>query len=72
MPLEDDMWRIGPCLPPLKNIMMTTSRTRTIAMIPDTFTQRGVLGGRSSVGLTPLSLLEFGNLLIEIFSSLFS
>jgi hypothetical protein len=41
-------------------------------MNPDTFTQRGVRGGRSSVGLTPLSLLEFDKFLIETSSILFA
>src|SRR5260370_28448031 len=34
------------------------SRTRTIKMITDTFTQRGVLGGELRSGLTRVLLLE--------------
>jgi hypothetical protein len=37
------------------NITATTSRTTMMTRIPNTFTQRGVLGGRSAVGLTPVS-----------------
>jgi len=44
------------CLPgpwPVSS-MMTNSRTRTMPTIPNTFTQCGVLDGRSAVGPTSL------------------
>jgi hypothetical protein len=39
------MWRQGPCSPPTPvNITMAISMTRTMTMIPLTFTQRGMPG----------------------------
>ena len=65
----EGVWRPGPWLPPRPvSIMMTNSRIRTRAMIPNTFTQRGVLVLDPRSGLTrvssrvssPVSLSESG------------
>jgi len=77
------MWPIK--IPPAR-CWRTNSRTRTMKMIADTFTQRGMLGGEELAGLTRVPLLEDGaamcvpssvapgntDFFIERFSSFFS
>ena len=51
-----DEWRPGPWPPPRPvTIRMTNSKTTTRAIIPNTFTQRGVLAVGSRSGPTPVS-----------------